>query len=276
MLKKIIISCALLACISSVHAAVESTMDPKLASSIEKILQRTQDLEKEVVALKTELKQLKEEKAQQSAYPAHHKHHASKKVAAKKAVVVTPAIEAKAPEKTEAPQGAPQKDSEKSFLTDYLPRGHTVVSSPYLGTRPSFDASDLVVNTPSVNGDIRVLQHRQQVDKTLKEQRVPASQRPLLELSGKVEGLLSQVWPYVGKNNFGINLETAEIDLLANVSTWATGFIAIQYDNSPPEVSPQRVANSRFFLEQGYFMIGNLEKFPGYLTMGQFYLPFGL
>ena len=72
---------------------------------------------------------------------------------------------------------------------------------------------------------------------------------------------------------------TAEIDALARISPYAYAFLAIDYDNSVKDPvlngSGNVVNNSNFYLNRGFFTIGNLDKTPFYLTAGQMYVPFG-
>lgn len=173
-----------------------------------------------------------------------------------------------------------------------LANGLSVTTSPYLGLRSAFDASDLVSNISTMNEDLRLLQQRQTVTKAIIDAGESPSflDRPLMILSGNITAQASSEKPFQGPTANGLDLTNAEFDVLSYVSSWATGLISMGYDNGPfPNVTlngiststaqlvgaGQRVANSRFFLKRGFLTIGDLAKFPFYFTAGQMYAPFG-
>lgn len=158
--------------------------------------------------------------------------------------------------------------------------GSTVTTSPYLGLRSAFDASDLLTSLPSMNEDLRLLQQRRELEQRLTQLgEVPIyANRPLIELSGQVTAQGTYVRPFQGATTSNIDLTTAEIDALILASTWAQAFISLQYDNSllPFTAAPgNRISNSRFYLTRGFLTIGDLTEFPLYITAGQMYVPFG-
>ncbi|MGC1854827.1 MAG: LbtU family siderophore porin [Candidatus Aquirickettsiella sp.] len=157
--------------------------------------------------------------------------------------------------------------------------GTPVISSPFIGINSEFNASDLVVNQPYVNEDLFLLQQRKQINNYLQQTGHQLSNTPIINLSGKIESQIYHTSHFANfQNNSAtdIDLTGIELDTEILVNQWVTGLIAFVYDNTPPtDMSPRRIDNSRVLLERGFLTVGNLIKFPLYMTMGQFYVPFG-
>jgi hypothetical protein len=153
--------------------------------------------------------------------------------------------------------------------------GSPVITSPYLGIRSEFDASDLIVNLPTINEDLRLLQQRKKLEEALLKRGADLPKHPLLDLSGKVEGQFTSIKPFVGKRTEDINLSGAELNAFAQVGRWAGAFMTVDYDDSPPSVGGPRSSNSRLFVNKAFLTIGNLRLSRFYGTVGQFYVPFG-
>jgi hypothetical protein len=151
----------------------------------------------------------------------------------------------------------------------------TVSTSPYIATKTAYDASDIWSQQSTMNEDLYILKYKQQLQHNLLLAGVSLQQRPIVEISGAIEGMALQTFnSFGGKQSGDINLNTAELDINAMASTWATAFMSFQYDSSPPQTG-SRVTNSRLYLSRGFATIGNLDKSPFYFTIGQVYLPFG-
>lgn len=152
----------------------------------------------------------------------------------------------------------------------------TVSTSPYVAQQTAYDASDVWSQQSSMNEDLFLLQYKQQLEHTLEKTNASLSQRPILEISGAIEGQAIQTFNTFTSNsgNGDINLSTAELDFNAMVSRWATAFMTLEYDSSPPETG-NRVQNSRLYLSRGFATIGDLDVAPVYFSIGQMYLPFG-
>ncbi len=152
----------------------------------------------------------------------------------------------------------------------------TLSTSPYLAVTTAFDASDVWSQQSSMNEDLFLLQYRDKLEKELNKRHASLAQRPIIELSGAIEGVVMQTFNDFHNNgpSGDVNLNTAELDVNAMISKWAIGFMSIAYDSAPPQTG-NRVTNSRLFLSRGFATIGNLEAFPLYFTIGQTYLPFG-
>ncbi len=152
----------------------------------------------------------------------------------------------------------------------------TVSTSPYVAMMTAYDASDIWSQQSSMNEDLFLLQYKQQLEHSLEKAHVSLSERPILEISGAIEGMIIQNFNSFTNDtgNGDINLNTAELDFNAMASKWATAFMSLEYDSSPPETG-SRVTNSRLYLSRGFATIGNLDVAPVYFTIGQMYLPFG-
>ncbi|WP_454781487.1 LbtU family siderophore porin [Legionella sp. WA2022007384] len=152
--------------------------------------------------------------------------------------------------------------------------GTPVVTSPYLGDRPAFDGSDYIVNISSINRDIRLMQQRRKLYRAYRNMGYPIPERPIIALSGKAEpvGMINS--DYVGGTNVDLTLGSSEVDVAAALNQNVEAYIALAYDESPPDVGP-RINNSAFNLNMGFVNIGNLDKTPFYFTAGQLYVPFG-
>jgi hypothetical protein len=152
----------------------------------------------------------------------------------------------------------------------------TVTTSPYIAQQTAFDASDIWSQQSTMNEDLFLLHYKQDLEHSLERVNASLNQRPILEISGAIEGMALQTF-----NNFtnggpsgDINLNTAELDFNAMASRWATAFMSIEFDSSPPSTG-NRVQNSRLYLSRGFATIGDLDVAPFYFTIGQMYLPFG-
>lgn len=149
-----------------------------------------------------------------------------------------------------------------------------VVTSPYVGIRATYDSNDLLVNLPSVNEDFKLLQQRQAINDFTKAHNMKAPDRPVMNLSGLVEG--QGLWnrDFTGGAKTDVNLSRAELQILGDVNRWVTGFIVMSYDNDDT-ASGARVTNSRIYLNRGFITVGNFNESPVYGTLGQIYVPFG-
>lgn len=153
--------------------------------------------------------------------------------------------------------------------------GTPVITSPFLGSRPTFDGSDLIVNVPSINRDIRLMQQRRSLYRAYDRIGYPAPEVPLLAISGKVEPVALIGDPFLQQRSGDLTLGSGELDLAAILNKRVEAYMALAFDTSPPDVGGQRVTNSWVFLNMGFVNIGNLDESPFYFTGGQLYVPFG-
>lgn len=153
--------------------------------------------------------------------------------------------------------------------------GIPVISSPYIGERTPFDASHLITNFPKTRLDENFLIQRQNIEEFLIANDMPLTDRPFVDISGDLE-----IFAFVdGFNDAstkgGVDISEIEIDIASGISSWVSGFVSILVDASPTQEGGPPVLNSRNFLEVGFATVGNLNRFPGFATLGQIYVPFG-
>lgn len=153
--------------------------------------------------------------------------------------------------------------------------GTPVVTSPYLGDRPAFDGSDYIVNISSINRDIRLMQQRRRLYQAYQNIGYPIPNKPIIALSGKSEPVATLNQPYWGTSSGDLTLGSSELDVAAALNKYVEAFMGIAYDESPPAIGGQRLANSSFNLNLGFVNIGNLDESPFYFTAGQLFAPFG-
>lgn len=156
----------------------------------------------------------------------------------------------------------------------YFPNAPFVFATPSLTGSPRFDASDLITNWPSINEDLMILKNRQIMENLLKIHDLPLPNRPVIDLSGYLEGEALVNNNYDGSTKGDINLSGVELDILANVDEFASAFAAMVYDNASP-MQGYRTSNSNIYLDRGFLTLGDLNSLPVYFTIGQFFVPFG-
>lgn len=161
------------------------------------------------------------------------------------------------------------------LLVELYAHGPAVVTSPALGVRRSAeDASDLMVNLSTINEDLILLQIRKRMDNYARENNVPIPERPIIALSGGVEGQVTNVRDYNNSEKTDINLSTAELDVIGEAGPWATAAMIVSYDDKRID-GDRRVNNSRLKIGRGFLTVGQLNRCPLYFTIGQIYAPFG-
>ena len=154
--------------------------------------------------------------------------------------------------------------------------GMAVLSSPYIGSNSSFDGSDLMVNAPSVNLDVRLLKQQQVLQNAFLQSGFPLPTTPIIQLSGKIEAqAITNNVGIGGTTTSTFELSAATLELFAEINPCVAGFIALHYDNSATPPSTLRVTNSNVYLDQAFITIGNLNVSPFYTSFGQLYFPFG-
>lgn len=172
----------------------------------------------------------------------------------------------------------------KPAVTDpYAPPYHfvTVTTTPFMSKKLAYGGGDLLYNATSMNEDLWLLQQKQSLENLLHQQGYDTD-RPILQISGDLEG--QAFW----QNGFGLTnnsvgttdsgnglaLSNAEIDLNAIASSWATGFMALDYTNSPVSLG-NREPIATLYVSRGFATIGNLNVSPIYFSIGLMNPPFG-
>jgi hypothetical protein len=166
--------------------------------------------------------------------------------------------------------------------------GTRVTTSPFIGLRSEFYPSDVVVNLPTMNEDLRFLTEHQKLDAALKCVGACVPDTPIIVLSGKIEGVTFLEEDYNDHaSRSDIDIATARLDVFVEVSHGVHAFMAFEMDNSSFDLlsdarldieltrSASRIFNSRVFISRVFFTIGDLDRFPVYFTMGQMFVPFG-
>lgn len=155
-----------------------------------------------------------------------------------------------------------------------------IVSSPVFGMRrPDDSYSSLMNKLSSMNEDLYLLKMRQRMDNYAKANGIPFATRPVISISGGLEGKID----YHSNDKFNpasktsIELSKAELDVIAEVGSWTTGAMIIDYDddNAAYTGNIAKWNNSRLQVTRAWVTLGKLNKIPFYFTIGQVYAPFG-
>lgn len=150
----------------------------------------------------------------------------------------------------------------------------SVTIAPYIGVRSHFDGAELIINNPSINDDVKLLQLRQAERAELAAQGVESNDQPRLIFSGDVEGEIYSANNYDGSDSSNVDLSDAELNAFIEASHWVSGYITIAYsDSADGQANP--INNSGYELSQGFMTIGDFDYSPFYSTIGQMYVPFG-
>jgi len=172
--------------------------------------------------------------------------------------------------------------------TTYIPvdvdvPGQSFVSSgPYIGVPLQFSGGELIVNTPSVNQDVALLKVRKNIHERL--QALGVTEEPdhaHVLLSGQVEGQAFYQNIGGGPNSTNIDVTNVTLDTyILGPSQWLSSLINLTYDNNSGSAdgtfaSNSTVLNSRLYVRQAFFTIGNFSETPFYGTVGQYFVPFG-
>ena len=161
-----------------------------------------------------------------------------------------------------------------------------VSTGPYVGVPIQFAGSDLIVNSPSVNTDVKLLTIRESITQKLNEKMVlPKSdleQHSHVLLSGLIEAQGNYIDHGGAPSTSDIDLSSFSLDVTVfGPSRWLQGFVELNYDDNAPigtsfaSTSNYRFSNSRIYLNKGFITIGDFSCSPFYSTVGQFYVPFG-
>lgn len=239
-------------------------------STLEQITTQTNTLQKSVVALQKQVKQLKSQLK-------------NKKPSAPVATTSTDTTETRS-----IHPNLPTSDGSKPTYLPFdldVPGQAFVSTGPYVGVPFQFAGGDLIVNSPSVNTDLQLLSIRKSIHDQLSAMGDNIFKEPAhshLLLSGTLEGQAN--YTDMGGSPSTTNLDVTNVALDAffmGPSDWLLGFIEFDYNNGTPASdvfggnNQYTVANSRVAVNKAFFTIGNFSQSPFYATMGQMYVPFG-
>jgi hypothetical protein len=152
--------------------------------------------------------------------------------------------------------------------------GTPITTSPYIGVASKFDASDIMSIKSLFNQDLAVLKQVNKMRKGYAQNNWSFPNHPFVNVSGKLQLTGFQQKPFAGRRNSDIDFTGAELDIMPVFNQWVSGYMMLDYDASPQATGP-RASNSRFAMNNGYIVIGNLSQSPFYATLGQLWVPFG-
>ncbi|CAN5271917.1 LbtU family siderophore porin [soil metagenome] len=263
-LTPIVTALCLMGAIPSLSFAAE-TSNAEIAQLLKKVNERTELLENEVKSLRTQVVTLKKQLRQTQTAPKRAHTHP---VAEKEDFHDAPPASAPHPPLPPPPPGAVTND-----LLRPLYANTPVFTSPYFGVNPQYDASELDVNLPGVNQELRLLQQRQVMENEFAKRGVHPPSVPVLILGGKIEAQALAIRSE-RRSSSDIDLANVELDAKALLNDWVMGYMSINYDNSYN--NPVRISNSRLFVHRAFITVGNLNRSPLYATIGQISVPFGI
>ena len=172
--------------------------------------------------------------------------------------------------------GAPRKviDTDKASLDSLTSRRseQAITTSFLLGKSGSND--DLVVFLPAMRADLGVLRYRKKLLSYCKDHHLMGPRHPSLTIGGKLVTMFETRRDYNGTHRGDIDIDTARIDLMAEVNPWVSANMIIDYSTDKDESDPV-VERSKLRLDREYLTIGNLARSPFYFSVGQMYAPFG-
>lgn len=99
-------------------------------------------------------------------------------------------------------------------------------------------------------------------------------------LGGTLEVIGGWFEDFAGRSESVLRLNTAELDFEIAINDWTLGSLVIEYDDGTnvifPTTSGFETGVERITIDTAYFQIGDPQKFPPFLTIGQIILPFGI
>lgn len=173
-----------------------------------------------------------------------------------------------------------EQENDFHTLLEMSAHGPVVVSSPTFGVRRATGdeyeyESKTITSLSTINDDLVLLHLRKKIDVYAQKHNIKAPNRPIVVLSGALEGAIHYTEDYKDTNKTDINLEGAQLDVISEIGPWITSAFIITYDDDKLDGTGTRVSNSKLSLNRAFFSIGQLNKNPFYLTVGQIYAPFG-
>ncbi|CAM4462174.1 MAG: hypothetical protein LEGION0398_MBIBDBAK_00082 [Legionellaceae bacterium] len=237
----IIPSMSMISLSGKTYAAEDNIKNKK--SAIATMIQKTQRLDKEIMALRKEI------------------------VAIQKKTMVASSLV-----KTKQKQKVLPSSSKGIEVKTHL------INVSYANPIVSSYSRDFKQKLTTTSTPLKLLEVRKKVDHYFKKQKMIIRNQSMLEIGGNILGVASLKQSYLNKKNSDINLAGASLSMAALVNSWVTGLIKINYSSAPRndlDNAPYRIGNSRFFLNTAIVTVGKLNKSPFYFSFGQMVVPFG-
>lgn len=277
-LKPLAISLCLLGMISvPALAETSSAQSTNSSQQIESVEKQVATLQKEVHALKGEMKS----SHRKTSYHGYTKSAKTQSTPAASTATTSAAT-------TSGPDSYVSQPNITAARLEYFPvdvdvPGKSLVSSgPYIGVPFLYSGGELIINTPSINEDVALLNIRKGIKQKLQALgRVEAADHAHLLLSGIIEAQGMYKDPVNGPTTSDIDLTSAELDgYVLGPSSWTSGILSFAYDNNIGASTGSlnnnaRTQNARVFVNKAFIVLGNFSESPWYGTIGQMYVPFG-
>lgn len=99
-------------------------------------------------------------------------------------------------------------------------------------------------------------------------------------LGGSLEVICGWSEDFSGQSERVLQLNTAEFDFEIQVNEWTLGSLVIEYDDGTNVIFPTtegfEAGVDRINLDTAFLTIGDLQRFPPFVTLGRIILPFGI
>jgi hypothetical protein len=159
-----------------------------------------------------------------------------------------------------------------------------VMLTPTAKVVADYSGHDLLINFPGALGlDYALLQQRQAYEAFWRRTKLKKQQRPLLTMSGglaasvsfgNAQRSLSSTQRFIPQSD--VDLSQADLAFFMPINNFFLGYMVLSYESSVQQViASDRVGNSRIYLNKGFMTIGNLDKAPTFVSLGQMDAPFG-
>jgi hypothetical protein len=268
-LKPIVAAITAFSCSTFAYA---TTTQAQVDNQLQNVSSQMQKLQKEMQQLQSQVKTLKAQKVQAQQNLRRAQYRSTSSTTGSRSPHKRSRMTPKKPKHPKVFSLDPQEVADKQ----YMPFGGSVIIAPFTGVPTYYNGHELLVNSPSINEDEKLLRRRDVADALLIKEGKPIPRNPRLTLSGALAGVGQYNKTYTGDDNSSIDLTQAELDMFVEVSRWVSGLMAFSYQNAPNTLlSANRVDNSRLVLDKGFITIGNFMKSAVYGSIGQMYVPFG-